>query len=84
MRFKLLDNDIYSNTGVGISIGEDARPLVESNRIYGKHTAGVYVAGSAARGTVKNNEIYDNCDGIVVREGGAPTVVENQVSERFA
>ena len=50
VRFTLKDNEIYANTGIGVSIGDDGSPLVEGNHIHTGHTAAVYVAGASARG----------------------------------
>ena len=60
MRFQIRDNDIYANTGVGFSIGDDGAPVVEANRVYGGHTAGIYVSGANAKGSILKNEIYEN------------------------
>jgi len=82
VRFKLIDNDIYNNTGIGVSIGKDANPLVEKNKIHDGHTAGVYVMGDNSKGRVHNNEIYRNRDGVVIREGGAPIIDKNTIYEQ--
>ena len=42
VRFTLKDNEIYANTGIGVSIGDDGSPLVEGNHIHTGHTAAVY------------------------------------------
>lgn len=44
-QFTLQSNDIFANKGVGVSIGTDGVPNVWGNRIYGGHTAGIYVKG---------------------------------------
>ena len=76
-RFTLTDNDVFANKGVGISIGDDGVPLITHNRIYGGQNAGIYVAGSKAQGTITDNEIYENKDGIVLREGACPEIQRN-------
>ena len=50
----------------------DGVPNVWANKIYGGHTAGVYVAGERARGDIVDNEIYENKDGVVLRQGACP------------
>ena len=50
-RFTLKDNDIYNNTGPGVNVGTDGSPVVEGNRIYGGHTAGVEPAGQRSKHT---------------------------------
>jgi len=79
VRFTLKDNEIYANTGIGVSIGDDGSPLVEGNHIHSGHTAAVYVAGASARGVVTNNLLEGNKDGVVIREGGAPRVEGNTI-----
>ena len=60
----------------------DGRPLVEGNRVHGGHTAGIYVAGAESRGKISENEIYQNRDGVVVREGGAPSIERNRIHDQ--
>ena len=78
-RFTLQNNDIYANFGVGVSIGNDGVPVIKGNRFYGGQTAAIYVAGDKAQGTITDNEIYENKDGIVLREGAMPHVERNSI-----
>ena len=81
-RFTLTDNDIYANKGVGVSIGDDGVPIVTFNRLYGGQNAAIYVAGSKAQGTITDNEIYENKDGIVLREGACPEIQRNTIRDQ--
>jgi len=78
-RFTLQNNDIYGNAGVGVSIGNDGVPLIKGNRFYGGQNAAIYVAGTKAQGTIIDNEMYENKDGIVLREGAAPHIERNHI-----
>ena len=75
-------NDIFSNKGVGVSIGTDGVPNVWGNRIYGGHTAGIYIRGERSRGDIQDNEIYENVDGIVLRDGACPYLEKNTVRDQ--
>jgi len=81
-RFTFTDNDVFGNKGVGISVGNDGVPIITHNRIYGGQNAGVYVAGTKAQGTITDNEIYENRDGIVLREGAYPHVERNDIHDQ--
>ena len=89
-RFTLNDNDIFGNKGVGINIGDDGVPEIRHNRIYGGNeytgfgvqNAAIYVAGKKAQGTITDNEIYGNKDGIVLREGACPHIERNHIHDQ--
>jgi len=82
-RFTLTNNDIFANKGVGVSVGNDGVPAITHNRIYGKHNAAIYVAGEKAQGTITDNEIYENKDGIVLREGACPHIERNTIRDQL-
>ena len=81
-RFTLQDNDIYANAGVGVSIGNDGVPVIKGNRFYGGQNAAIYVAGVKAQGTITDNQIYENKDGVVLREGACPHVERNHIHDQ--
>ena len=81
-RFTFTDNDVFGNRGVGVSVGNDGVPVITHNRIYGGQNAGVYVAGTKAQGTITDNEIYENKDGIVLREGACPHIERNDIHDQ--
>ena len=81
-RFTLTNNEIFANKGVGVSIGNDGVPVITHNKIYGGQNAGIYVAGAKAQGTITNNEIYENKDGVVLREGACPHIESNVIRDQ--
>ena len=81
-RFTLNDNDIFANKGVGVSIGNDGVPVITNNRFYGDQNAAIYVAGHKAQGTITGNEIYENKDGVVMREGACPHLERNHIHDQ--
>jgi parallel beta-helix repeat protein len=81
-RFTLTNNDIFANKGVGVSIGNDGVPAITHNRFYGGQNAAIYVAGVKAQGTITDNEMYENKDGIVLREGACPHIERNIIRDQ--
>ena len=44
--------------------------------------SGIYVSGAEARGRMTNNDVYENKDGVVIREGGAPSLDHNRIRDQ--
>lgn len=79
-RGKLLleGNDISSKGGSAIRIGGNAEPVIRKNKIHNSNRYGIEVAN--AKGVFTDNDIYENrLAGIMVGEGGAPTVLRNNI-----
>jgi|GEM_PF-2593774 len=71
------ENVITGATYAGIEIdGDSTDILIESNTVRDNTQSGIYIHDNS-KGTVKNNEIYDNKYGIEISTGSSPLVENN-------
>lgn len=80
-QFTLKANEIFENKGVGVNVGVDGVPNIWENKIYGGQNAGIYVAGERSRGDIVGNEVFENKDGVVLRDGACPHLERNIIRD---
>jgi hypothetical protein len=70
--FKVLSNDIISNTLNGINFANGSNATIDKNNLKLNKANGVIVQGQAISVTITNSQIYSNTlNGVVVKDGGA-------------
>jgi len=77
-------NDITANNGVGITCSENSNPIIQRNNITGHFPTpdlgwGTGILCSNSAGTIKENSITDNCNGIICCEYSNSSIEGNSI-----
>lgn len=74
-------NEVFTNYKANIAFGGDSSSdtVIYNNQIYSSRSEGIFIIESGYS-WVKNNQIYDNNDGIIMFDS-SPHLTENNIYE---
>ena len=74
-------NEIFTNYKANIAFGGEnsSDTVIYNNKIYSSRSEGIFVIESGFS-WIKNNQIYDNNDGIIMFDS-SPCISDNQINE---